>query len=184
MLAALAGAAALATSAAPAVAAPGTEAVGCRSQSSAGFPRAFAARSSLVVGPLAFVGLHDMREATPENIARFDGWKSPALVRPGHTVTVSIDRTARSFARLRYSHHGERPFARLPHTVRFVACDATHAGSMVDGRPVTFWSGFFVLRRAPACVPVTIRVDGGAPRRRRLSVAHDACGPPGASMRA
>jgi hypothetical protein len=164
--------------------APRTEAVGCRSQSGAGFPHAFAARSSLVIGPLAFVGLRDMRETTPENIAQHGGWKSPALVRPGHTVTVSIDRAARSFARLRYSHHGERPFARLPHTVRFVACDAAHADSTVDGRPVTFWSGFFELRRAPACVPVTIRVDGGPARHRRLPVAHGACSSPPASMRA
>jgi hypothetical protein len=67
--------------------------------------------------------------------------------------------------------------------VRLVACDAAHADSMVDGRPVTFFSGFFELRRAPACVPVTIKVDGGPARHRRLSVAHGACAPP-ASMRA
>lgn len=186
MLAALAAAAAAASAASATVASPtpGTEAVGCRSQSGAGFPHAFAARSSLVVGPLALVGLRDLRGTTPENIARFGGWKSPALIRPGHAVTVSIDPAARSFARLRYSHHGERAFTRLPHTVRFVACDAAHADSTADGRPVTFFSGFFELRRAPACVPITVKVDGGPARHRRLPVARGACDSPPASMRA
>jgi hypothetical protein len=162
--------------AALAVAPAGVETVGCAQQSGASFPRAFSSPTSVVVGPLAFVGLRDMRNATPANIDRFDGWKSPALVRPGHTVTVIIDRQARSFARLRYSHVAPRPFARLAHTVRFVGCDSRRAMSRVDGRPVTFYSGFFQLRRAPACVPVTIRVDGLAARHRRLSVAGGACG--------
>jgi hypothetical protein len=162
--------------AALAVAPAGVETVGCAQQSKASFPHAFSSPASVVVGPLAFVGLRDMRNTTPANIARFHGWKSPALVRPGHTVTVSVDRQARSFARLRYSHVAQRPFARLPHTVRFVGCDSRRAMSQVDGRPVTFYSGFFQLRGAPACVPVTIRADGGAARHRRLSVAGGACG--------
>lgn len=153
----------------------GVEAIGCRSQSLAGFPHAFTARSSVVVGPLTFVGLRTMGEATAESIGRQGGYKSPALIRPGHRVTVSIDSAARSYARLRYLHHAERPFSRLPHTVRFVACDRSRAGSEVDGRPVTFFSGFFALRRAPACVPVSIRVDGGAARHLRLPVAHGRC---------
>jgi hypothetical protein len=55
----------------------------------------------------------------------------------------------------------------------------------VDGSPVTFFSGFFELRRAPACVPVTITVDRRGPRHLRLPVAHGACGSArDASMRA
>jgi hypothetical protein len=181
--AALASAGAIASAGARAAAPAGVEAIGCGSQSEASFVHAFASPSSVVVGPLAFVALRDMRDVTSENIAAHGGFKSPALVRPGHRVTISIDPPARSFARLRYSHHGQRPFARLPHTLRLVACDRARAGSDVDGSPVTFFSGFFALRRAPACVPVTIRVDRGAPRHLRLSVAHGACGsPPGASM--
>ena len=34
------------------------------------------------------------------DLVRFGGVKSPAIVRAGHTVTVSVDRRARSFARL------------------------------------------------------------------------------------
>jgi hypothetical protein len=173
---ATAGASASASAGPLAAASAGVEAIGCGSQSQAGFVHTFASPTSVVVGPLAFVALRDMRTVTKENIAAHGGFKSPVLVRPGHRVTVSIDPPARSFARLRYSHHGERPFARLPHTIRLVACDRARAGSDVDGSPVTFWSGFFELRRAPACVPVTVTVDHRAPRHLRLSVAHGACG--------
>jgi hypothetical protein len=181
MLGAVAAVAAIAT-AAPASAAPlatapsGVEAIGCGSQSQASFLHAFTSPTNVVVGPLAFVALRDMRTVTSQNIVAHGGFKSPALVRPGHRVTVSIDPSARSFARLRYSHHGERPFARLPHTIRLVACDRARAGSDVDGRPVTFFSGFFELRRAPTCVPLTITVDRQPPRHLRLPVAHGACG--------
>jgi hypothetical protein len=197
MLGGLAAVAAAAASAAAAIAGGGAgasagplaaaqsavEAIGCGSQSQASFLHAFTSPTSVVVGPLAFVALRDMRTATSENIVAHGGFKSPALVRPGHRVTISIDPPARSFARLRYSHHGERPFARLPHAIRLVACDRSRAGSDVDGSPVTFFSGFFELRRAPACVPVTVTVDRRAPRHLRLSVARGACGSGrGASM--
>jgi hypothetical protein len=181
MLGAVAAVAAIAAAApaspGPLATAPaGVEAIGCGSQSQASFLHAFTSPTNVVVGPLAFVALRDMRTVTSENIFAHGGFKSPALVRPGHRVTISIDPPARSFARLRYSHHGERPFARLPHTIRLVACDRARTGSDVDGSPVTFFSGFFELRRAPACVPVTITVDRRAPRHLRLPVAHGACG--------
>jgi hypothetical protein len=47
--------------------------------------------------------------------------------------------------------------------------------SDVDGHPVTFWSGFVVIRKA-TCLPLTIRVDRGRPRHRALPVAGGECG--------
>jgi hypothetical protein len=156
----------------------GTETARCASQSVASFPHAFSRPEDLVVGPLAFWDLLDIRDATVENLLEHDGWKSPALVRPGQTVTVSVDRSARSFARLHYVHVAGRDrsdLPALPHTVRFKSCSKRRALSDVDGHPVTFWSGFVVIRRAPACLPLTIRVDRRRPRHRELSVGGGKC---------
>ena len=115
------------------------------------------------------------RTTSPPEIERFDGWKSPALVRAGRRVTVSIRPGARAYARLRYAHEPrDRPLAELPHTVRFVACRrGERSGSDADGRAVTFWSGFLALDRASACVPLTIREAGRPPRRVTWAVARD-----------
>jgi hypothetical protein len=156
----------------------GVETARCANQSEAGFPGAFDSPESLVVGPLSFVLLQHIREVTMDEIRLFGGVKSPALVRPGHTVKVSIDRPARSFARLAYVHvrgRDSEDFDAHPHTVRFKACDRDRAESNVDGRPVTFWSGFFLLRKSPACLPVTIRVDRRPARHRDLSVGGADC---------
>jgi hypothetical protein len=150
----------------------------CDSQSEASFPHAFSEPEHLVVGPLAFWHLREIEDATVENLREHDGWKSPALVRPGHTVTVSVGRSARSYARLSYVHVPGRDASdlrALPHTVRFKSCSRRRALSDVDGHPVTFWSGFVVIRKA-ACLPLTIRVDRGRPRHRALPVAGAECG--------
>jgi len=151
--------------------------VGCDGQSEASFPGAFSHRANLVVGPLVFSGLRDIRSASPDDITEHDGWKSQALLRPGHTVRVSVDRRARSVARLDYApDRGFRPaFDELPHTIRFRACSARRADSDADGRPVTFWSGFLRLSRAPACVPITFKIDRSPSRHRRLRVAGGRC---------
>ena len=94
-------------------------------------------RENVVVGPLASCRRHAHREREHRRPRRLRA--RPRA--PGHRVTVSIDPSA-LVARLRYSHHGERPFARLPHTIRLVACDRARAGSDVDGSPVRFFSGF------------------------------------------
>ena len=106
--------------------------------------------------------------------------KSPAIVRAGHTVTVSIDRPARDFVRIshgQFRRDGSGPRVKA-HTIRFESCSRRRARSTVDGRPVTFWSGFFVIKRTPACLPLTITVDGGRPRRYRLPIGSVDCGPP------
>lgn len=150
---------------------------GCDDQSEASFPGAFARRQNLVVGPLVFSGLRDMSTASRENITQHGGFKSPALLRPGHTVKVSVDRNARSVARLDYVHarDAQPAFADLPHTIRFTACSAGRAESDVDGQPVTFWSGFFRLTGVPACVPITITIDRRRSLHRRLPVAGGRC---------
>src|SRR3712207_8876819 len=55
------------------------------------------------------------------DIRRFRGIKSPALVRAGHDVTVSVARRARSNVRLTHAPgpEGEPVFSRQPHTIRF-----------------------------------------------------------------
>jgi hypothetical protein len=156
----------------------GVETARCANQSEASFPGAFDPAENVVVGPLSFWRLKAIHETTMDDIRRFGGVKSPALVRPGHTVKVTIDRPARSFARLAYVHVRGRDgddFAAYPHTVRFKACNRDRAESDVDGRPVTFWSGFFLLRKSPACLPLTIRVDRRAARHRELSVGGGEC---------
>lgn len=157
--------------------ASGTQTVTCDSQSEASFPNAFSGPEHLVVGPLAFWHLREIEDATVANLRQHDGWKSPALVRPGHTVTVSVDRSTRSYARLSYGHvPGRDPsdLRTLPHTVRFKSCGRRRALSDVDGHPVTFWSGFVVIRKA-ACLPLTIQVDRRRPRHRALPVAGAEC---------
>ena len=157
--------------------ATGIETATCHNQSEASFPHAFSDPEHLVVGPLSFWHLREIEGATVENLREHGGWKSPALVRPGHTVTVSVGRSARSYARLQYVHGAGRDRSDLrasPHTVRFKSCSRRRALSDVDGQPVTFWSGFVVIRKA-ACLPLTIRVDRGRPRHRVLSVADAEC---------
>ena len=152
----------------------------CARQSAASFPNAFGRSENLVVGPLAFSGLRSIRGATKEDIARFDGVKSPAIMRPGHTVLVSIDRRARRYVRINHGQYGRggNRFRAMPHSIRFEACGRRRAQSVVDGSPATFWSGFFAMRRVPDCLPLTISVDGHPPRHRSLPVAGGSCGTP------
>ena len=159
----------------------GLESVTCARQSSAPFPNAYGRPENLVVGPLAFSGLRaGTRETTKESLVRFGGVKSAAIVRAGHTVTVSVDRSARSFARLSHGQYGRdsSDLRAFPHTIRFEACSRSRSRSTVDGHPVTFWSGFFLIKKVPACLPLTITVDRQAPRHRSLPVGGGECESP------
>jgi hypothetical protein len=147
----------------------------CRSQSGASFPHVFRDSRSVVVGPFAFAGLRDAANASPDNITYHDGWKSPAVLRIKHRALVTIDKDARSYARLNYTH-SDAPFRRLPHTVRYVACkDASQALSDSDGKPVTFWSGFFVVNKVPACVGRAIKVDRRRARHFTIAIGRGGC---------
>jgi hypothetical protein len=154
---------------------PRAKTIGCGSQSEASFPGAYSDPAGVRVGPLVFVSGRNGRDSTPDQIAHVHGAKSPALLRPGHTAVVSVDPVARSYARLAYSSQDRARFRRLPHTMRLVACSGRRARSHVGGHRVTFWSGFFVVRDAPACVPLTITIDGGRPRHRTLALARPSC---------
>jgi hypothetical protein len=157
----------------------GVESATCAEQSGASFPNAFGRPDNLVVGPVAFSALRrGTRNTTRQDLILFGGVKSPAILRPGHTVTVSVDRSARSFARVSHAQFGRSGFRAYAHTVRFESCSRRRSQSTVDGRPVTFWSGFFLLRKVPACLPLTITVDRQAPRHRSLPVGGGKCEEP------
>lgn len=145
--------------------------VDCSSRSEANFPGAFDDPRNLVVGPLALVGAGgDTAEST---VRKFGGNKFPALVKAGHTVTVTLPPSIRSFISLGYGPlpQGRDLLAADGHdTVTFVACRAGQtSGSTADG-PVTFWSGF-VLADRPSCVPLDVFIDDRpSPRRAWLSL--------------
>jgi hypothetical protein len=157
--------------------APGPVTLGCRDRSMARFPGGFTRSSNLVVGPLALQGAG---EPTPPSVVReFGGNKFPLIVKAGHAVTVRIVGDARSIAGLAYGPlpEGEVTLHDTRDAMRFVACAPwQRSGSSADGEPVTFWSGFVVLRR-PACVPLEVQVDDEpAPRRAVIDMGGRDCG--------
>jgi hypothetical protein len=153
----------------------GVETDVCRDQSGASFPHLFSDPESLVVGPFAFSHLRSGANASDDNIKRHGGWKSPAVLRIKHRAVVTIDKDSRSYARLDYTHADE-PFRRRPHTMRFVACTkASETLSDADGKPVTFWSGFFVVNKTPACVRIKIKVDRRPARHYTIAIGRAAC---------
>jgi hypothetical protein len=155
----------------------GAKSAGCGIQSGASFPHLFTDPHSLVVGPFAFSDLHDAANASPDNITYHDGWKSPAVLRIKHRAVVTIDKDSRSNARLDYTH-SDAAFRRLPHTMRYVACTrASEALSDADGKPVTFWSGFFVVKNPPACVGFRVKVDGRRARHFKVAIGRGGCSP-------
>ena len=138
----------------------------CAHRSIADFPAPIVSPRNLVVGPLAFIGGRDAAHQTPATIKRIGGWKTPALVRAGRTVTVRIGRAARSWVTMNFA-------PRESYGVRFVACRGD-SGSHADGRPVTFWAGRFEMpTRTSGCIPLEIRIGHGRWRHRTLAVATD-----------
>lgn len=165
---------ALAAGSAPAQAA-GTASTGCAQRSGASFPSAFTDPANLVSGPMSLIGLRGAPYLSPEAVRRFGGVKSPMLVRAGHRVTLSIAPEARAYVRLDY-RHTEQAFEDLPHTMRFRSCPAGfRSGSDADGRPVTFWSGFFRVRDAPRCATLRITADGRRRRPRHIGFGRQGC---------
>jgi hypothetical protein len=145
----------------------GSASATCAHRSIGSFPRQNS--HDVVVGPLRFVGLRDIEQTSAASLQQHHGWKSPAIVQPGHSATVTIDRSARSSARLRYTHEDpDDDLADLPHTVRFAACGRQHVRT-------AFWSGFFATTTAPSCIPLSIRIDAGRVRHLHLSVGGGSC---------
>ena len=153
----------------------GVKTATCRQQAGAAFPHAFTNQDNVIVGPFAFSGLRRASKENPDAINFHGGWKSPALLRVRHRAVVTIDKGARSYARLNYTHSA-RGFRSQPHTTRFIACaSGQEAISNADGKPITFWSGSFVLKQAPACVGIKIKVDRGHPRHRTIAIGQASC---------
>jgi hypothetical protein len=154
---------------------------GCAIQSGANFPTAFTGRANLALGPLVFMNLRDAATYTAQDLKRFGGFKSPAVLLAGRTAVVSIDPPARRHVRLSYwfdrNGNGQRSFRRMPHAVRFVSCDRRRAQSTAGGKPATFWSGFFVVKGGPICVPLHISIDGRPPVAVTVGIARSDCPP-------
>jgi hypothetical protein len=123
---------------------------------------------NVVVGPLTLASAGDDPARTLANLQRIGWVKNPALVLPGHTVTLAIAPAARRRAGLLYVHdaagHSPPTLRDTVPKVKFIACDAAHSKSHAGGRPVTFWSGGFLASHYPACVPIDVRID----RQRRV----------------
>lgn len=138
----------------------------CSTRSEADFPGAFADSRNVVAGPLVIVGA----AYTPPDVVReFGGNKFMVLVAAGHRVTLQLTRRTRRVAGLAYGPlpQGEVRLRDAHRAVAFRACRRGRpSGSSVDGRAVTFWSGF-VLAREPACLPLYAWIDD-EPRPRRL----------------
>jgi hypothetical protein len=151
----------------------------CAQQSGARFPGAYRDRRNLVVGPLALIGGATFTSAATAR--RFHGNKYPVLVRPGHTVTVSVPERARRTASLGYGPLPQNTVLEQPdghHTVMFVACSSARVAASTAGGPVTFWSGF-ILVSEPSCVPLDVYLDDDArPRRVRIELGRRCSEPP------
>jgi hypothetical protein len=153
----------------------GVKTATCGIQSGASFSHAFTDPRNVAVGPFAFVNLRDAATQSHDNIQQHGGWKSPAVLRIKHRAVVTIDKDARPYARLDYTHSDAR-FRDLPHTVRYVACKKpSEAISNSDGKPVTFWSGFFVVKKIPACVGMKVKVDKRRARHFKIAIGRNAC---------
>jgi hypothetical protein len=147
--------------------------VDCSSRSGIGGLREYRSRWNLVVGPLALKGA----AARPASYApSFRGNKFPALVRGGHRVTLELPpETTRAGVGLVY--------ASLPanngggyRVITFVACRRGEiTNDIVDGWPVTGWSGG--VRAANAqCVPLLVWLDDErVPRRHVIHLGVSDC---------
>jgi hypothetical protein len=123
------------------------------------------------VGPVWIGGAVSVADTPVEEIRAGHGRKLPVVVRWRHTATITLGRAARPYARLQYGP--DRGFRNAPVRVRFVPC--RHArGHRKPPLPgvlhATFWPGGIWLRRAPACVPITIRIDRGEPVHRTIGL--------------
>jgi hypothetical protein len=181
-----------ATRAQPAASVPPslTTRLGCAMRSGADFPGAYSDPGNLVAGPLAMIGAGDVTSA--QTVHEFGGNKFPLIVKAGHVVTVQVAAAGRDRARLAYGSFpdGKRGIDDAFQRVAFKACPPGRpsrryeangpSGNHADGAPITFWSGF-VLVREPMCVPLEVFVDGArSPRRVGIALGRW-CGAQGAT---
>src|SRR5919108_6312064 len=107
----------------------------CSTRSEANFGAAFQSSDNLVVGPLALVG---GAAFTPSGVVRrVHGQKYALLVKPGHTVRISIPRAARPFVGLGYGPlpQGAITLERAHGEVTFIACSKEEPSGSRAGGP-------------------------------------------------
>jgi hypothetical protein len=166
---------------------PTSRVVGCDDASVGTFRGIGRSSQHLRIGPLVLVGGGTAAAREPvEHLRRLGWWKMPALLQPGHTVTLRIAASHRGIAGWTYGPQRPTPrpgvapgLRRAALTITLAACgpgDRRHS-SIVDGRRVTFWSGGIVLTHVPACVPAEFWIDRERkPRRVTLSFGAGRCG--------
>ena len=135
----------------------------CADRSDATFPGAYRDPGNIVIGPLAWLWANEQDDDGAYNGAY--RWKVPVLVRPRHTVTLRIAAAAQDFAGLSFAARGW-DYADSNRTLVFRSCRS---------RRPTFFAGGVSSTRALGCLPVEIRIDRGAVRRRVLSLAGADC---------
>lgn len=133
----------------------------------------------VAVGPLRFRGLADIasrRSFEIDNTGAYYGVKSGVGVPAGMRATLSIGRSARSWASLTYGPRRPGQPDRVDNAVRFQACAAEHPAFSYDGPvgPVTGFSGGFRLKRA-GCVPLEVRVAGRPTVRKTIAFGVRRC---------
>ena len=132
--------------------------VGCDQRSMFRFPAAPPNPSTVSVGPLTLLNAGQVAAST---LAEYGGDKVPALVRPGHRVTIALSPADRGEVSLGFGPlpQGEVTVRDGHPAVTFVACAADEpSGSSLDGEPVTFWMGFVMAER-PRCAELEVWVD-------------------------
>jgi hypothetical protein len=185
LLAIAAGCSALAT--AP-PARPKARIVGCEQASQGTFREAIGSPGNQRIGPLllmfAGAGTQGGARAAVGELRRLGWWKMPALLVPGHTVTLVIASSQRRASGWTY---GPEPTPRTgvpahlrgtEQAIALRACGAREVGhlSTVDGRRMTFWAGGIVFTRVPLCVPVEVWADRETrPHRFTLSLGAGRC---------
>lgn len=152
---------------------------GCAERAEGGRPPdAAVLPGQVVVGPFRFAGLADISDRREFEIyhrgSRY-GIKAGVILPAGVHATLSIGRSARSWASLDYAFRPPGEPSRTYDVIRFQACEADKPAFSYDGPvgPITGFSGGFVLRHA-GCVPLEARVAGRPVVRRtiRFGVRH------------
>ena len=143
----------------------------CAGRSGFDFPAADRNADALVVGPLTLLNA----ARTPMEVIReFGGDKIPALVEPGHRVTIALTAADRRHVGLGFGPlpEGDVGLADAHRVVTFVPCPpGEETGSTLGGKPVTFWMGFLLADDSPRCVPLDVWVDDEpAPRTVTLAL--------------
>jgi hypothetical protein len=121
----------------------------------------------VIIGPLTLWGLGGLGggDQAAHSLHNADGWhyRVDTEVRGPESVTITIGAEQRARAGLEYgSGYSSAPVA----AVTFHGC---------PGDPTIFVGAFFVSGDGRACVPLDIRVDGGATQRVMISFFHGRC---------